>query len=432
MAILEFFKVCCFMNYDDFFASKIDNLITEGRYRIFIDLKRKAGQYPNADYFSKHDKKSVIVWCSNDYLGMGQNPVVIQAAKDALDDVGIGSGGTRNISGTSRYHVALEAEIASLHQKEASLLFTSGYVSNSAGISTLASQMPNCHILSDEKNHASMIEGIRFSKSPKHIFKHCDMRDLEAKLLQIPLEYPKIIAVESVYSMDGSVSPLYDVVALARKYNALTYVDEVHAVGLYGNHGAGMLEQMGIMHEIDFIEGTLAKGFGIVGGYIAASKNAIDFIRSYAAGFIFTTSLPPAICAAATASIQYVKKCATERQLLHKQAAYLRSELRKNKFYVLENVTHIIPLMIGDPIICKNISDILLSAYGHYAQPINYPTVPRGTERLRFTPTPNHTNAHIDSLVSALRQIRNRIGSEAFNYQNQILDTADNIFELHV
>lgn len=404
------------MNYNDFFARKIDDLVTEGRYRVFIDLKRKAGHYPNADYFSKHDKKQIIVWCSNDYLGMGQNPAVIQAAKDALDDVGIGSGGTRNISGTSHYHITLEAEIALLHQKESALLFTSGYVSNSAGIATIAGNLPNCHIFSDEKNHASMIEGIRFSKSQKHIFKHCDMRDLESQLLQVPMNVPKIIAVESVYSMDGSVSPLYDIVALARQYNALSYVDEVHAVGLYGNQGGGMLEQMGIMHEIDFIEATLAKGFGIIGGYIAGSKNAIDFIRSYAAGFIFTTSLPPAICAAATTSIQHVKNASTQRQLLHKQASYLRTQLRNHHFHVLENATHIIPLMIGDPIICKNISDILLSAYGHYAQPINYPTVPRGTERLRFTPTPNHTNEHIDSLVSALCQIRDRIGYEAFKY----------------
>ncbi len=406
------------MNYDKFFSSKIDNLIFEGRYRVFIDLKRKAGDYPSADYFSKHDKKPIIVWCSNDYLGMGQNHAVIQSAKDALDEVGIGSGGTRNISGTSHYHITLESEIASLHQKESALLFTSGYVSNSAGISTIASQLPNCHIFSDEKNHASMIEGVRFSKAQKHIFKHCDMRDLETRLLQVPVSSPKIIAVESVYSMDGSVSPLYDIVSLARQYNALTYVDEVHAVGLYGNHGAGMLEQMGIMHEVDFIEGTLAKGFGVIGGYIAGSKNAIDFIRSYASGFIFTTSLPPAICAAAITSIQHVKKCSAERHLLHKQASYLRSELRKHKFHVLENVTHIVPLMIGDPVIVKNISDILLSAYGHYAQPINYPTVPRGTERLRFTPTPNHTNEHIDSLISALCQIRNRIGFEAFEYQS--------------
>jgi 5-aminolevulinate synthase len=411
------------INYDDFFANKIETLVTEGRYRVFIDLKRKAGHYPTADYYSKHDKKPITVWCSNDYLGMGQNPEVIQAAKDALDDVGIGSGGTRNISGTSHYHIALENEIASLHQKESALLFTSGYVSNSAGISTIASQLPNCHIFSDEKNHASMIEGVRFSKAQKHIFKHCNMRDLQMQLSQVPIHNPKIILVESVYSMDGSVSPLYDIVALARQYNALTYVDEVHAVGLYGNTGAGMLEQMGIMHEIDFIEATLAKGFGIVGGYIAGSKNAIDFIRSYASGFIFTTSLPPAICAAATKSIQYVKNCTMERKLLHKQASYLRKSLRENKFYVLENVTHIVPLMIGDPVIVKNISDILLSAYGHYAQPINYPTVPRGTERLRFTPTPNHTNVHIDSLVSALCCIRDRIGYEAFDYQQSTLDT---------
>lgn len=404
------------MDYQQFFAHKISSLKSEGRYRVFIDLKRKMGAYPDADYFSKHSTKPITVWCSNDYLGMGQNPEVIQAAKDALDDVGVGSGGTRNISGTSHYHVELEAEIAALHKKEAALLFTSGYVSNSSGISTIAGHLPNCQIFSDEKNHASMIEGVRFAKQSKHIFKHCDMRDLEAKLASFPLEIPKIIAVESVYSMDGSVSPLYEIIALARKYNALTYVDEVHAVGLYGATGAGMLEQMGIMHEIDFIEATLAKGFGVIGGYISGSKDAIDFIRSYASGFIFTTSLPPAICAAAKASISHVRHCNTEREKLHQQAAYLRSQLRKHKFHVLENVTHIVPLMIGDPVICKNISDILLSAYGHYVQPINYPTVPRGSERLRFTPTPNHTHTHIDSLVEALCQIRERIGTEAFDY----------------
>jgi 5-aminolevulinate synthase len=406
------------MNYENFFALKIKSLKDEGRYRVFIDLKRKVGHYPTAEYFSKHSKKPVIVWCSNDYLGMGQNPQVIQAAKNALDDVGVGSGGTRNISGTSHYHVMLEEEIARLHQKESALLFTSGYVSNSAGISSIANQLPNCQIFSDEKNHASMIEGMRFAKAQKHIFKHCDMRDLESKLACFPVDTPKIIAVESIYSMDGSISPLYEIVTLARKYNALTYVDEVHAVGLYGNSGAGMLEQMGIMHEIDFIEATLAKGFGVIGGYITGSKNAIDFIRSYAAGFIFTTSLPPAICAAAQKSIEYVKNCQRERKKLHQQANYLRTKLRDNQFYVLENVTHIVPLMIGDPVICKNISDILLSAYSHYAQPINYPTVPHGTERLRFTPTPNHTNEHIDSLINALCEIRERIGREAFNYQD--------------
>jgi len=406
------------VNYNHFFENKINDLKQEGRYRVFIDLKRKAGNYPTAEYYAKHSHKPVIIWCSNDYLGMGQNQEVIQAAKDAIDDVGIGSGGTRNISGTSSYHVSLEAEIAKLHQKESAILFTSGYVSNSAGLSTIAGQLPDCQIFSDEKNHASMIEGIRFSKAKKHIFKHCDMRDLENKLLKFPYDTPKIIAVESIYSMDGSVSPLYDIVALARKYNALTYVDEVHAVGLYGNHGAGMLEQMGIMHEIDFIEATLAKGFGVVGGYITGSKNAIDFIRSYASGFIFTTSLPPAICAAAQKSIEYVKKIHTQRENLQKQAQYLRTLLRDNQFYVLENATHIVPLMIGDPVICKNISDILLTAHGHYAQPINYPTVPYGTERLRFTPTPNHSNAHIESLVSALCQIRDRIGFEAFDYQD--------------
>lgn len=413
------------MDYQSFFKKKIDDLKDEGRYRVFIDIKRHCGNFPNANYRSKHDTKPVVVWCSNDYMGMGQNPSVIEAAKKAIDDAGIGSGGTRNISGTTHYHVDLERKIAELHKKEAGLIFTSGYVSNSASLMTLGNHLPNCHIFSDEKNHASMIEGIRFSQAQKHIFKHLDVIDLEVQLKSVPLEDAKIIAVESVYSMDGSISPLAEIIDLAKKYNALTYVDEVHAVGIYGETGAGMCEKLGVAHNIDIIEATLAKGFGVIGGYIAGSEKIIDFVRSYAAGFIFTTSLPPAIAAAATASIEYVKNCKKERAALMARADYLKNRLQQEGFSVIPNQTHIVPLMIGDPVITKNIADILLSAYGHYVQPINYPTVPRGTERLRFTPNRCHTEEMIDSLVEALKEIRIRIGEEAFSlysYQEEIVE----------
>lgn len=404
------------VKYDLFFEKKLNDLREEGRYRVFIDVKRHCGAYPTADYRSKHDNKEIIVWCSNDYLGMGQNQNVINAAKDALDEAGIGSGGTRNISGTTRYHVDLEKNLAKLHNKESALLFTSGYVSNSASLMTLGKNLPNCHIFSDEKNHASMIEGIRFSGAPKHIFKHLDMKDLERKLQSVPANASKIIAVESVYSMDGSICPLHDIVALAKKYNALTYVDEVHAVGIYGETGAGMCDQMGLSDQIDIIEATLAKGFGVIGGYVAASNKITDFIRSFASGFIFTTSLPPAIAAAANASILHVQNCKKERATLHARANYLKHRLTQEGFVVKHNNTHIVPLMIGDPVITKNISDILLSAYGQYVQPINYPTVPRGTERMRFTPNPCHSEAMIDNLVNSLIEIRDRIGHEAFAF----------------
>ncbi|MEM6602923.1 MAG: 5-aminolevulinate synthase, partial [Pseudomonadota bacterium] len=398
-----------------------------------IDLKRHCGSFPSANYRSKHDKKNVIVWCSNDYLGMGQNKDVMDAAKNAIDVTGVGSGGTRNISGTTHFHVDLENEIARLHKKEKALLFTSGYVSNSATLMTLGKHLPNCHIFSDKGNHASMIEGIKFSGAQKHIFGHLDMADLERKLQSVPFNASKIIAVESVYSMDGSVSPLHDIIALARKYNALTYVDEVHAVGLYGETGGGIAEEMGVSDDIDIIEATLAKGFGVVGGYIAASEAIVDFVRSYAPGFIFTTSLPPAMAAAAHASIRHVRHCKKERALLHARANYLKMRLAQEGFWVKHNFTHIVPLMIGDPVITKNIADILLSAFGHYVQPINYPTVPYGTERMRFTPNPCHSEAMIDDLVYSLTEIRKRIGHEAFSLMDdgaQKSDTQEAAFEL--
>lgn len=415
------------MDYTHFFSQKIAELQEEGRYRVFIDIKRQQGNFPSADYRSKHGSKKVIVWCSNDYMGMGQNPEVIAAAKQALDETGAGSGGTRNISGTTHYHVDLEKELADLHHKERALLFTSGYVSNSASLMTLGKHLPSCHILSDEKNHASMIEGIRFSGAEKHIYKHLDMADLEKKLQTIPSHHAKIIASESVYSMDGSVAPLAEIIRLAKKYNALTYIDEVHAVGIYGQTGAGMCEEMGVSDQIDIIEATLAKGFGVVGGYIAGSESIIDFVRSFAAGFIFTTSLPPAIAAAARASIRYVKTCHKERATLMARANYLKKSLKQAGFQVMDNQTHLVPLMIGDPVITKNISDILLSAYGHYVQPINYPTVPRGTERLRFTPNKCHSEDMIDDLVQSLIEIRQRIGHEAFHLMQ--LDAGKNCLE---
>ncbi len=404
------------MNYQDFFERRLNALKEEGRYRVFIDLKRKRGSYPIAQYRGPHVTRDVIVWCSNDYLGMGQNPIVIEAMKTALDETGAGSGGTRNISGTSSYHVDLEKELANLHRKEAALLFTSGYVSNSASLSALGSGLPECHIVSDEKNHASMIEGIRFARCEKRIFKHNNMKDLCTILADIPARASKLIAVESVYSMDGSVAPLTDLTQIAKEYNALLYIDEVHAVGLYGAEGGGMTEAAGVQNDVDFIEGTLAKGYGVAGGYVAASANAIDFIRSFAPGFIFTTSLPPVVAAGALAAVRHARGCVAERKKLHERSDLLKRKLSEKGFPVIPSVTHIVPLLIGDPVICKKISDILLTAHGHYVQPINYPTVPKGTERLRFTPGPYHTEEMITDLVNALESVRARIGGEAFRF----------------
>ena len=403
------------MHYEDFFTDRIKDLKEEGRYRVFIDLKRKRGAYPLAEYRGTHVKREVTVWCSNDYLGMGQNPYVIEAMKNALDETGAGSGGTRNISGTTAYHVDLEREIADLHNKEAALLFTSGYVSNSAALSALGAHLPDCHIFSDEKNHASMIEGIRFAKCERRIFKHNNLKDLTRLLAETPTQAAKIIAVESVYSMDGSLAPLSDLACISKEYNALLYVDEVHAVGLYGPTGGGMTEAAGVQNDVHFIEGTLAKGFGVAGGYVAASKNAVDFIRSYAPGFIFTTSIPPVLAAGALAAVRYARAHREERQKLHERSDLLKRRLSEKGFPVIPSMTHIVPLLVGDPVICKNIADILLTAHGHYVQPINYPTVPRGAERLRFTPGPHHTDEMIESLVSALVDIRSRIGREAFH-----------------
>jgi 5-aminolevulinate synthase len=393
------------MRYDQTFQDKIDALHAEGRYRIFADLRRRRGSYPVAEHVSPERIRDVQVWCSNDYLGMSQHPSVIKAMHEALDSVGAGSGGTRNISGTTHYHVELEAEIADLHGKESALLFTSAYIANDATLSTLVKLMPGTVIFSDEKNHASMIEGIRHGGGDKHVFRHNDVGDLEAKLKKYPKGTPKIIAFESVYSMDGHIAPVAAICDLAEKYNALTYLDEVHAVGMYGKRGGGIAEREGVMHRIDIINGTLAKGFGVMGGYIASSRACCDAIRSYAPGFIFTTSLAPAIAAGALASIRHLKASTVERTRHQERAATLKAQLKLRRLPVVENPSHIVPVMVGDPVHCKAVTDVLLDRYGIYVQPINYPTVPKGTERMRFTPSPVHTDAQMDYLIGALETL---------------------------
>ena len=390
------------MNYQGHFKSALEALRREGRYRVFADLKRRRGAYPTADHFTPKGQHSITVWCSNDYLGMGQHPAVLAAMHQAIDAVGAGSGGTRNISGTTHYHNELEQELADLHGKEAALLFTSAYVANDATLSTLAKLLPGLVIFSDEKNHASMIEGIRRGGGPKRIWRHNDVSDLEAKLKEVPLATPKIIAFESVYSMDGHVAPIAAICDLAKKYNALTYLDEVHAVGMYGPRGGGIAERDGVMHRVDIINGTLAKAFGVMGGYIAASRDCCDAIRSYASGFIFTTSLAPAIAAGALASIRHLKASSVERQRHQERVATVKRRLAEVDLPLIPGPSHIVPVLVGDPVHCKQITDALLDQYGIYVQPINYPTVPRGTERLRLTPSPVHTDQQIEHLVTSL------------------------------
>jgi 5-aminolevulinate synthase len=393
------------MRYQSFFQKSLESLHREGRYRVFAELKRARGAFPAARRFTPAGATDITVWCSNDYLGMGQHPVVISAMHAAIDEAGAGSGGTRNIAGTTRYHVELEAELADLHGKEAALLFTSAYVANEATLSTLVKLLPAAVIFSDEKNHASMIAGIRHGGGPKHIWRHNDVSDLEAHLKQVPLEVPKIIAFESVYSMDGHIAPIREICDLADKYNALTYLDEVHAVGMYGPRGGGIAERDGVMDRIDIINGTLAKAFGVMGGYIAASRECCDAIRSFAPGFIFTTSLAPAIAAGASASVRHLKSSTVERERHQSQARILKRRLDEVRIPVLPGDSHIVPVAVGDPVHCKAIADALLEGYGVYVQPINYPTVPRGTERLRLTPTPLHTPEQMDHLVRALTEL---------------------------
>jgi 5-aminolevulinate synthase len=396
------------LDYDRIFRSAIDRLHEEGRYRVFIDILRTKGSFPNAHCFGGNGPKPITVWCSNDYLGMGQHPAVVEAMEKALHEVGAGSGGTRNISGNTHYHTELEAELAGLHGKEGALLFTSGYVSNEAALSTLGKLLPGCIIFSDELNHASMIAGIKSSGCEKRVFRHNDLAHLEQLLDEADAAVPKLVAFESVYSMDGDIAPIAAICDLADKYKALTYLDEVHAVGMYGPSGGGVSERDRVAHRLTIIEGTLGKAFGVMGGYIAADKTIIDCIRSFAPGFIFTTSLSPVLVAGALASVRHLKASAAEREAQQQSAAMLKARFTDAGLPLMPSVTHIVPLLVGCPVKTKRISDILLAEYGLYVQPINFPTVPRGTERLRFTPGPQHSVEMMDALTGALVEIWTR------------------------
>ena len=397
------------MNYSDFFNDNLNLLKLEGRYRIFADLEKLAGDFPKALNYTDSKAKEVIVWCSNDYLGMGQNRIVLDGMIEAIEKAGAGSGGTRNISGTNHYHILLEREICYLHQREAALLFNSGYLANQATLSTLGKKIPGCTIFSDEKNHASMILGINNSGAKKVIFKHNCIKDLEKKLRKTNKNDPKIIAFESLYSMDGDFSPIKEIVRLAKKYNALTYLDEVHAVGIYGSRGAGVAEQENVMHDIDILQGTLAKAFGVMGGYITGKKNLVDFIRSNASGFIFTTSIPPCLAAGAYAAIRHLKFSSNERKKLLSVVKLLKKNLSKFGINFLDHGSHIIPVIVGDAKLCSQASKLLLDNHSIYVQPINYPTVPVGTERLRLSASPLHSEEMVSKLAKALKEVFNEL-----------------------
>ena len=396
------------IDYEKIFQQNVDLLKTEGRYRVFNDLERKAGSFPQAK--SHATGNTVTVWCSNDYLGMGQHPKVISAMSEAIGRYGAGAGGTRNISGTHHAMVSLEETISELHQKEAALVMTSGYVTNEAALSTICSMLPQAIVFSDEYNHASMIHGIKNSKAEKHIFRHNDVEHLEELLKNASPLRPKLIAFESVYSMDGDISPIEKICELAEKYNAITYLDEVHAVGMYGEHGAGVAERDGVMDRVDIIQGTLGKAYGVMGGYIAGSRGVVDMVRSYAAGFIFTTALPPALAAGANSSIRHLMESGEERAKHQYKVGVLRDMLNKAGLPLIPTSSHILPVLVGDPVLCKKASDMLLNQFDIYVQPINFPTVPRGTERLRITPTPNHTHEMSMELTRALVWVFERLG----------------------
>ena len=398
------------MDYAEFFADRIAELKSEGRYRVFADLERQAGGFPRAKSHRDGEVKDITVWCSNDYLGMGQHEVVLRAMHEAIDKCGAGAGGTRNISGTNHYHVLLEQELADLHGTEAALIFGSGWTANMTALSTLGKLMPDCVLLSDEKNHNSMIEGIIHSRAEKKIFKHNDVAELDRILGTYDRDRAKIVAFESVYSMDGDIAPIEEILDVAAKHGALTFLDEVHAVGMYGKRGGGVAERDNLMHRVDIIQGTLAKAFGVVGGYIAGTADMCDFIRSYGSGFIFSTSMPPAVAGAALASIRYLKEHDEVRELHQERAATLKRRFREAGIPVMPSVSHIVPVMVGDARLCKQASDALMDRHAIYVQPINYPTVERGTERLRFTPTPLHTDRDMDHLVTSMKAVWNRLG----------------------